>query len=176
VNPSLATNPPAAPLGLDAGTNAFTNLPAIPSTGGLPVAPMITNPVTPESLPAPLPTGTNGPLIMPSAGTNNFGLRNNVTDIPLTAEALAKAGNKIVPNVIAKNAKRMNIDEVVQYALAHNPDVLTAVQNIERASGNFINVRAGLLPRATISPAYTLVGPQHSAGSDPAGLQECRHP
>lgn len=169
VAPSLATNPPAPPSGLNAGTNAFTNLPAIPSTGGLPAAPMITNPITPGSLPAPLPTGTNGPITMPTAGTNGFGLRNSVSDIPLTAEALAKAGNKIVPSVIAKNASRMTIDDTVKYALAHNPDILTAIQNIERASGNFINVRSGLLPKLTVSPAYTWLDPNIQQGQKPPG-------
>lgn len=169
VSPGLSSNPPAPPQGLNAGTNALVDLPPLPDTSGLPAAPMITNPITPESLPAPLPTATNGPLIMPTAGTNDFGLRNDVANIPLTAEALAKAGNKIVPSVIAKDAKRMSIDDVVQYALAHNPDVLTALENIRRASGNYINVRAGLLPRLTVSPAYTWLDPQIQQGQKPPG-------
>lgn len=176
VEPSLTINPPPPPQVLDAGTNALTNLPSVPDTSGLPLAPMITNPVTPESLPIPLPTSTNGPLIMPTAGTNNFGLRNNVSNIPLTAEALAKAGNKIVPNVIAKDAKRMNIDDVVQYALAHNPDVLTALENIRRASGNYINVRAGLLPKLNVIPAYTWLDPQIQNGQKPQGASSAGIP
>jgi outer membrane protein TolC len=159
--PEISTNPPQVPAGLDAGTNAFPNLPTI------------TNPITPGSLPSPLPDTTTGPVPMPTPTATNFGLIDQtmklIHDVPLSAEALAKAGNNVVPNVIAKDAKRMNIDEVVKFALAHNPDVLTAVQNIQRASGNFINVRAGLLPRVTVSPAYTWLDPNIQQGQTPPG-------
>ena len=168
VAPTLATNPPAPPTGLNAGTNTFTNLPLVPENTGLPQAPMITNPVTPESLPAPLPDTTTGPVPMATPTATNFGLIDQtmklIHDVPLSAEALAKAGNKVVPNIIAKDAKRMNIDEVVKFSLAHNPDVLSAIQNIQRASGNFINVRAGLLPKVTVSPAYTWLDPNLQQG------------
>jgi outer membrane protein len=178
--PSLATNPPAAPSGLNAGTNSFTNLPSTPSPAGLPEAPMITNPIIPSSLPTALPDTTTGPLPMATPTATNFGLIDQtmklIHDVPLSAEALAKAGNKIVPNVVAKNAKRMNIDEVVQFALSHNPDVLTAIQNIEKASGNFINVRAGLLPKLTVSPAYTWLDPNIQGGQNPPGYNNAGIP
>jgi outer membrane protein TolC len=172
VTPALSSNPPTPPEGLNAGTNSFTNLPSLPAPD-LPTAPLITNPITPESLPAPLPETTTGPIPLPTPTTNNFGLIDKVMkllkDVPLTAEALAKAGNKIVPSIIAKDAKRMNVDEVVQYALAHNPDILTAVQNIQRASGNYINVRAGLLPKLNVQPGYTWLDPQIQNGQTPPG-------
>lgn len=177
--PSLATNPPLPPQVLDAGTNAFTNLPSIP-TLDLPRAPLITNPITPGSLPAPLPETTTGPIPMPTPSTSNFGLidkiMSQIKDVPLTAEALAKAGNKIVPGVIAKDAKRMTIDEAVQYALAHNPDILTAVQNIQRASGNYINVRAGLLPKLNVQPAYTWLDPNIQSGQKAPGASSAGIP
>lgn len=179
VLPELATNPPTTPEGLNAGTNSFTNLPSLP-VPDLPTAPLITNPITPESLPAPLPETTTGPIPLPTPTTNQFGLIDKimklVKDVPLTAEALAKAGNKIVPGVIAKDAKRMNVDEVVQYALAHNPDILTAVQNIQRASGNYINVRAGLLPRLNVQPGYTWLDPQIQNGQKPPGASSAGIP
>lgn len=179
VNPALSSNPPAPPEGLNAGTNSFTNLPSLP-VPDLPTAPLITNPITPESLPGPLPETTTGPIPLPTPTTNNFGLIDKVMklvkDVPLTAEALAKAGNKIVPSVIAKDAKRMNVDEVVQYALAHNPDILTAVQNIQRASGNYINVRAGLLPKLNVQPGYTWLDPQIQNGQKPPGASSAGIP
>lgn len=179
VAPSLTTNPPAPPQGLDAGTNAFTNVTPIP-TPDLPQAPLITNPITPESLPSPLPDTTMGPIPMPTPTTNNFGLidkiMSQIKDVPLTAEALAKAGNKIVPGIIAKDARRMTIDEAVQYALAHNPDVLTAIQNIQRASGNYINVRAGLLPKLNVLPAYTWLDPNIQNGQKPPGASSAGIP
>jgi outer membrane protein TolC len=159
------------PQGLDTGTNTLTNLPVIPALD-LPTAPLITNAITPSSLPAPLPDTTTGPFALPTPTTNNFGLIDKimklVKDVPLTAEALAKAGNKVVPGVIAKDAKRMNIDETVQYALSHNPDILTAIQNIQRASGNYINVRAGLLPQLGVQQAaYSWVQPSFANGQIP---------
>lgn len=170
VAPELATNPPAPPQGLDVGTNTFTNLPSI-TTPDLPAALPITNPITPESLPAPLPDTTTGPIPLPTPTSNNFGLidqiMKQIKDVPLTAEALAKAGNRLLPSIIAKDAKRINIDEAVQYALAHNPDILTAVQNIQRASGNYINVRAGLIPKLNAIPAYTWLDPNIQQGQSP---------
>jgi len=147
VEPNLSSNPPTEPGGLNAGTNTFTNLPSVPNTSGLPQAPMISNPVTPGSLPAPLPTTATGPVAMPKAGTNGFGLTITVKDIPLTAEALAKAGNKVIPGVIAPNARKLTIDDCVQIALTNNPTILTNIAAIRQASGNYINQRSGLLPQ-----------------------------
>jgi len=145
VAPSLATNPPAPPQGLVV-TNGPSNLPAITPLN-LPKAPLITNPITPSSLLAPLPTSISGPIKMPTTGTNSFGLVNNVTNIPLTAEALAKAGQGVIPGVIAKNARKLSIDDCVQLTLQKNPQVLTAINTIRQQSGNYITVRAGLLPQ-----------------------------
>ena len=150
VMPSLASNPPATPESLNAGTNTLPNLPTI-TAPNLPQAPLITNPITPSSLMAPLPTSTGGPITMPTAGTNAFGLKNSVKDIPLTAEALAKAGNAVIPGVIAKNARKLTIDDCVQLTLEKNPQILTNIAAIRQASGNYITVRAGLLPQFGIS-------------------------
>lgn len=150
VMPSLDTNLLAIPQGLNAGTNLLTNLPVI-TQPNLPAAAPITNPITPESLPAPLPTTATGPVTMPTAGTNGFGLIDKVNNIPLTAEALAKAGNAVIPGVIAKNARKLTIDDCVQLALEKNPQILTNIASIRQASGNYISVRAGLLPQFGIS-------------------------
>ena len=167
VLPTLSSNPPALPQGLNAGTNGFTNLPVIAPTD-LPTAPMITNPITPGSLPAPLPTTATGPISRPMAGTNDFGLSDTVTNRPLTAEALAKAGNRVIPGVIAKNARKLTIDDAVQLALQKNPDILIAIDNIRKASGNYITVRAGLLPQFGIQQsAYSWIEPSFSSGQRP---------
>jgi len=150
VLPQLSSNPPAAPSVLNAGTNTLHNLPQI-GTPNLPAAPMITNAITPGSLPAPLPTTATGPITMPTAGTNAFGLKNSVKDIPLTADALAKAGNAVIPGVIAKNAQKLTIDDAVKIALEKNPQILSAIASIRQASGNYITVRAGLLPQLGVS-------------------------
>ena len=164
---SLSTNPPMPPQGLNAGTNALTNLPVIP-TPDLPTAPPITNAVTPESLPAPLPTTATGPVTMPTTGTDDFGLKNSVKDIPLTAEALAKAGNAVIPGVIAKNARKLTIDDAVQLSLQKNPNVLISIDNIRKASGNYITVRAGLLPQFGVQQgAYSWVAPSFANGQVP---------
>ncbi len=157
VSPMLATNPPVTPQGL-----VVTNLPITQtnlSIPDLPKAPLITNAITPSSLPSALPTTASGPVPMPTAGTNNFGLINNVQNIPLTAEALAKAGNQVIPGVIAKNARKLTINDAVQLTLQKNPQILTAINTIRQQSGNYISVRAGLLPHLQISPAYTWLDP-----------------
>jgi outer membrane protein TolC len=168
VMPSLASNPPAAPESLNAGTNTLPNLPTI-TAPNLPQAPMITNPITPSSLMAPLPTSTGGPITMPTAGTNAFGLKNSVKDIPLTAEALAKAGNAVIPGVIAKNARKLTIDDCVQLTLEKNPQILTNIASIRQASGNYITVRAGLLPQFGISAPNAY---QYSYGTVNQGVNQ----
>jgi outer membrane protein TolC len=183
VMPSLASNPPAPPAGLDAATTNFANLPALPPPA-LPTATPISNAITPGMLPAPLPTTATGPIALPTAGTNNFGLKNKVGDIPLTAEALAKAGQAVIPGVIAKNARKLTIDEAVQEALQKNPQIITSIAAIRQASGNFITVRAGLLPQAGIvgpSTAYqwresSLVNGQKSPLSKSAALNNVLNP
>ncbi len=168
VMPSLASNPPATPESLNAGTNTLPNLPTI-TAPNLPQAPMITNPITPSSLMAPLPTSTGGPITMPIAGTNAFGLKNSVKDIPLTAEALAKAGNAVIPGVIAKNARKLTIDDCVQLTLEKNPQILTNIASIRQASGNYITVRAGLLPQFGISAPNAY---QYSYGTVNQGVNQ----
>jgi outer membrane protein TolC len=168
VMPSLASNPPATPESLNAGTNTLPNLPTI-TAPNLPQAPMITNPITPSSLMAPLPTSTGGPITMPTAGTNAFGLKNSVKDIPLTAEALAKAGNAVIPGVIAKNARKLTIDDCVQLTLEKNPQILTNIASIRQASGNYITVRAGLLPQFGISAPNAY---QYSYGTVNQGVNQ----
>jgi outer membrane protein TolC len=152
VMPALTSNLPVTPQGLNAGTNTLPNLPTI-TAPNLPTAPMITNPITSGSLMAPLPTATGGPITMPTAGTNAFGLKNSVKDIPLTADALAKAGNAVIPGVIAKNARKLKIDDCVQLTLQKNPQILSAIDSIRQASGNYITVRAGLLPQIGVTNA-----------------------
>ena len=89
-------------------------------------------------------------------------------DIPLTAEALAKAGNAVIPGVIAKNARKLTIDDAVQLSLQKNPNVLIAIDNIRKASGNYITVRAGLLPQLGIQQAaYSWVQPSFANGQIP---------
>jgi len=167
VLPSLATNPPAPPQGLYAGTNAFTNLPSI-TPPNLPKATPITNAITPSSLLGPLPTTATGPVAMPTTGTNSFGLVNNVTNIPLTAEALAKAGQAVIPGVIAKNARKLSINDAVQIALEKNPQILTAISSIRQASGNYISVRSGLLPQLGVQQGvYSWIEPQLANGQQP---------
>ena len=168
VMPFLASNPPATPESLNAGTNTLPNLPTI-TAPNLPQAPMITNPITPSSLMAPLPTSTGGPITMPTAGTNAFGLKNSVKDIPLTAEALAKAGNAVIPGVIAKNARKLTIDDCVQLTLEKNPQILTNIASIRQASGNYITVRAGLLPQFGISAPNAY---QYSYGTVNQGVNQ----
>ncbi|MEI6321753.1 MAG: TolC family protein [bacterium] len=169
VVPSLVSNPPAPPQVLNTSTNSFTNLSTLPPPA-LPTAPLITNAITPGMLPAPLPTTATGPVTMPTAGTNNFGLKDKVGNIPLTADALAKAGQAVVPGVIAKNARKLTIDDAVQIALQKNPQVITAINTIRQASGNFITVRAALLPQIGFvgpSTAYQWQQPQLANGQRP---------
>ena len=159
VMPALTSNLPVTPQGLNAGTNTLPNLPTI-TAPNLPTAPMITNPITPASLMSPLPTSTGGPITMPTVSTNAFGLKNSVQDIPLTADALAKAGNAVIPGVIAKNARKLTIDDCVQLTLQKNPQILSAIDSIRQASGNYITVRAGLLPQI----GFTNASYQYSYG------------
>jgi len=105
---------------------------------------------------------------MPTVSTNAFGLKNSVKDIPLTADALAKAGNAVIPGVIAKNARKLTIDDCVQLTLQKNPQILSAIDSIRQASGNYITVRAGLLPQFGIQQGtYSWIDPSIQQGQVP---------
>lgn len=61
-------------------------------------------------------------------------------------------------------AKKMNLEEVVDFALRNNPDVLRAIEQIRLTSGQLISVRSQILPQITATSSYqfldqSLAGP-----------------
>ncbi len=91
--------------------------------------------------------------------------------VPLTPDALAKAGQAVIPGVIAKNAQKLTLDDAVKTALQKNPQVLTAINSIRQASGNYITIRSGLLPQFNVLPAYSWLDPAFQSGQTPAAFR-----
>ena len=57
---------------------------------------------------------------------------------------------------LTPDAKRLQIDDAISTALTKNPEVLAAVQQISRTTGQLIQVRAALLPTLNVSSGYEL--------------------
>jgi hypothetical protein len=55
---------------------------------------------------------------------------------------------------LTPDAKRLKIDDAISTALTKNPEVLAAVQQISRTTGQLIQVRAAMLPTLNVSSGY----------------------
>lgn len=55
---------------------------------------------------------------------------------------------------LTPDAKRLGIEDAIQTALQKNPEILSAVQQISRTTGQLIQVRAALLPTLNASSGY----------------------
>ncbi|MGA1540024.1 MAG: TolC family protein [Chthoniobacterales bacterium] len=71
---------------------------------------------------------------------------------PVTSIKLPPASSmelKLTPD-----AQRLGIDQAISTALTKNPEVLSAIQQISRTTGQMIQVRAALLPTLNVSSGY----------------------
>jgi outer membrane protein TolC len=71
---------------------------------------------------------------------------------PVTSIKLPPASSmelKLTPD-----AKRLGIDQAISTALTKNPEVLAAIQQISRTTGQMIQVRAALLPTLNVASGY----------------------
>lgn len=137
-----------------------------------------------------VPTPTPDPLEQ-SLSPQNMGLPDVLTDEPIVPQDLlspipsppvqmdkdtARASEETLLKLRAAAkgteappaAKKMTLEEVVDFALNNNPDVLRAIEQIRLTSGQLISVRAQILPQITATSSYqyldqTLAGPGNSA-------------
>ncbi len=133
-----------------------------------------------------VPTPTPDPLEQ-TLSPQNMGLPDVLTDEPLIPKDLlspipsppvqmdrdtARASQETLKKLRAAAkgteappaAKKMNLEEVVDFALRHNPDVLRAIEQIRLTSGQLISVRSQILPQITATSSYqfldqSLAGP-----------------
>ena len=152
-------------------TPASASAPAQPSASL--IAPM------PAGLPAPMPS----PVASPVAITNMNGLDPQLegqieagipdpmqmtfpTEPEIPAPPVEKSPDpvtsiKLPPASsmelrLAPDAKRLKIDDAISTALTKNPEVLSAVQQISRTTGQLIQVRAALLPTLSVASGYDI--------------------
>lgn len=137
-----------------------------------------------------VPTPTPDPLEQ-SLSPQNMGLPDVLTDEPIVPKDLlspipsppvqmdrdtARASQETLKKLRAAArgteappaAKKLNLEEVVDFALRNNPDVLRAIEQIRLTSGQLISVRAQVLPQLTATSSYqfleqSLAGPGNSA-------------
>lgn len=93
-----------------------------------------------------------------------------VAGVVLVCPALAKVGsvgNAALPiGVEAALADDvLTLDEAIQLALAGNPDVLTAKEEIRRVHGLYVEVRAQALPKASLVTSYDARDEELAGGS-----------
>ncbi len=70
------------------------------------------------------------------------------------------------------SSRSLTLNEAVALALAQNPDILQARQEIERISGQYIEVRAQALPRAEVVSSYEKRDPNLQSSSPFGGTQD----
>src|SRR3954465_9078383 len=83
----------------------------------------------------------------------------------LHAAESAAVGRTIVRNI----SGNLTIDEAVKIALRQNPEVLKALQEIERTKGQVIEVRAQALPQVTLTGTYNQQDRNLIEGSSQSG-------
>jgi outer membrane protein TolC len=72
-----------------------------------------------------------------------------------TVSAETVAGRRIEKSI----AGDLSLDRALEIALKQNPDILRALQDIERTKGQVIEVRAQALPRAAVTATYNQLDP-----------------
>lgn len=141
-----------------------------------------------------VPTPTPDPLES-SLSPQNMGLPDALTDEPIVPKDLlspipsppvqmdkdtARASEATLEKLRAAakgtdappSAKKMTLEQTVDFALNHNPDVLRAIEQIRLTSGQLISVRAQILPQLTATSSYqfleqSLAGPGTSSFAAP---------
>lgn len=86
----------------------------------------------------------------------------------LCASALLLQAEEPAPGARSRPAAgggELTLGKAVEMALRQNPEILRAVQEIERTRGEVIAVRAEALPRLSLSSSYTQRDPRLTAGS-----------
>lgn len=158
-----AASPTPAPAAVPAAGSAQASAPLL--------APM------PAGLPTPMPS----PVASPVAITNAAGLdpqlegamETGIPDpmqmtFPTEPEIPAPPVQKMPDPVtsiklppassmelrLTPDAKRLKIDDAISTALTKNPEILAAVQQISRTTGQLIQVRAAMLPTLNVSSGY----------------------
>ncbi len=153
-------------------TPAPTSTPApSPQPTAAPLAPMPAGMPTPMPSPAASPvTITNVPGLDPQLdGGIEAGIPDPMQMTFPTEPAIATPPVEKSPDPVTSiklppassmelkltpDAKRLDIDQAISTALTKNPEVLSAVQQISRTTGQMIQVRAALLPTLNVSSGY----------------------
>jgi len=83
--------------------------------------------------------------------------------------ALADSG--FAGESVVSDTKKITLDQAAEMAMKHNPDILKAIQEIERTRGLVLEVRAQALPSATLVSRYnqedrSLLKPRGASSGD----------
>ena len=169
VSPTPSASPAASPAPSPLPGMSPVNLTLDPNAVPTPSVPVIPVPVTysaSDLTPAPSDTKLpdvlqDQPLIpqdliapMPKPGT----YQDNSGSIKSSEQSLAnlRAAAKRQPSTVPANAPKLTLNDAIQYALKHNPDVLNAIETIRLTRGQVITVAAQALPQLGINTTYSV--------------------
>ncbi len=101
------------------------------------------------------PPGTFAPGTLGNSASPNFpsSLLPPVPTAPVPTASIPRI-RVAKTTELSPHAPKLTLDGAVQYALSHNPDVLSAVEQIRLTQGQYISVRAQLLPQLVATGSF----------------------
>ncbi len=150
-------------------------VPSFPNAGPAPSIPLNTPssrpshpPPAPDSLPpylqptplSSVPLNTPPPGTFPSgvitgtAGNFPTSLLPSVSTSPVPAASIPRIRIAKTTELETSHAPKLTLDSAVKFALAHNPDVLNSVEQIRITRGQYISIRAQLLPQLVATGSF----------------------
>ena len=154
--------PPPAPAASPAPSPQPTVAPLAPMPAGLPT-PMpspVASPVTITNTPGLDPQLEGGiEAGIPDPMQMTFPTEPDIPAPPVEKSPDPVTSIKLPPASsmelkLTPDAQRLGIDQAISTALTKNPEVLSAIQQISRTTGQMIQVRAALLPTLNVSSGY----------------------
>jgi len=152
--PTPAPSPSPSPTPLPDGTMPLA-IPAMPTPVPLPDAQTLAEDLNLPAQPdIPTPAQTSEPLAQ-TPETRKLKESEDLAMKQKMAQAdFIKALNALIAKKHNPNVADMSLDEAVRTALKQNPDILNAAQQIRLTQGQFVTVRAQIIPQLTITSAY----------------------
>src|SRR5215210_4011631 len=72
----------------------------------------------------------------------------------------ALAGSEVTETTAVRTTRDITLDDAVEIGLRQNPEILRALQEIQRTRGLIIEVRAAALPRVAVATTYNQQDPR----------------
>lgn len=146
--PKIENAPAPVPTALPDGSQPLP-LPAMPTPAPLPDATAVS-----DEYAAPLPPQIAEPLEPdPETAALEQSARTASTKEMATTDFYNEL-NVLIAKQRNSNVPDLTLADAIQSAIKNNPDILSAVQDLSSASGQFISIRSRIIPQVSIAADY----------------------